>query len=107
MQKSGRRLQPHYKVRAEGTAYFCPGDFPHVGESSCQRLIAKAVDELVSRLVLDVVQTGYSTPAIAIALNHEDVNVFEEELKEQIGIFTSILLQFNNTKLTSENLLEL
>ena len=54
--RCGRRLQPHYKERPEGTAYFCQGEFPHVPDSQCQRLIAKAVDELVYKLVLDVVQ---------------------------------------------------
>jgi len=54
--RCGRRMQPHYKERAEGTAYLCQGEFPHVPDSQCQRLIAKAVDELVTKLVLDVVQ---------------------------------------------------
>ncbi len=54
--RCGRRLQPHYKKRAAGTAYLCTGDFPHVPDSKCQRLIAKAVDELVADLILEVVQ---------------------------------------------------
>ena len=49
-------MQPHYKERAESTAYFCQGEFPHVPDSQCQRSVAKAIDELVAKLVLGVVQ---------------------------------------------------
>lgn len=54
--RCGRRLHPHYKGRPSTTAYFCLGEYPHVPDSQCQRMIAKCVDELVERLVLEVIR---------------------------------------------------
>ncbi len=52
--RCGHRLSPHYKEWSAGTAYECHGDYPHSGASCCQRLVARCVDDLVSRLILNV-----------------------------------------------------